>query len=71
MNAISHNLILVNRGMLLNPSAFVLGVPGSGKSMLTKMFILLIILSTTNDQVLIYDPLIRMPANTGSVSMWN
>lgn len=56
INAISHNLILVNRGMLLNPSAFILGVPGSGKSMLTKMFILLIILSTTNDQVLIYDP---------------
>lgn len=56
INAISHNLILVNRGMLLNPSAFILGVPGSGKSMLTKMFILLIILSTTDDQVLIYDP---------------
>ena len=56
INAISHNLILVNRGMLLNPSAFILGVPGSGKSMLTKMFILLIILSTTEDQVLIYDP---------------
>ena len=56
INAISHNLILVNRGLLLNPSAFILGVPGSGKSMLTKMFILLIILSTTDDQVLIYDP---------------
>ncbi len=56
VNAISHNLILVNRGFLLNPSAFILGVPGSGKSMLTKMFVLLIILSTTDDQVLIYDP---------------
>ena len=56
INAISHNLILVNRGLLLNPSAFILGVPGSGKSMLTKMFILLIILSTTKDQVLVYDP---------------
>ena len=29
INAISHNLILVNRGLLLNPSAFILGVPGS------------------------------------------
>ena len=56
VNAISHNLILVNRGLLLNPSAFILGVPGSGKSMLTKLFILLIILTTTTDQVLIYDP---------------
>lgn len=56
INAISHNLILVNRGLLLNPSAFILGVPGSGKSMLTKMFILLIILSTSKDQVLVYDP---------------
>ena len=56
VNAISHNLILVNRAHLLNPSAFILGVPGSGKSMLTKLFILLIILTTTTDQVLIYDP---------------
>lgn len=56
INAISHNPILVNRGNLLNPSAFILGVPGSGKSMLTKMFIFLIILSTSKDQVLIYDP---------------
>lgn len=56
INAISHNLILVDRAALLNPSAFILGVPGSGKSMMTKMFILLIILSTTKDQVLVYDP---------------
>ena len=56
INAISHNLILVNRGLLLNPSAFILGVPGSGKSMLTKLFVLLIILTTSKDQVLIYDP---------------
>lgn len=31
-NAISHNLILCNRENLLNQSAFILGVPGSGKS---------------------------------------
>ncbi len=41
---------------MLDPSAFILGVSGSGKSMLMKMFILLIILSTTKDQVLVYDP---------------
>lgn len=56
VNAISHNLILVNRNKLLNPSAFILGVPGSGKSMTTKMFILLLALTTTKDQILIYDP---------------
>lgn len=55
VNAISHNLILVNRDNLLNPSAFVLGVPGSGKSMLTKLLIVLIALST-DDHILIYDP---------------
>ncbi len=31
-NAISHNLIMCNKEKLLNQSAFVLGVPGSGKS---------------------------------------
>lgn len=31
INAISHNLILVDRAALLNPSAFILGVHGSGQ----------------------------------------
>ena len=31
-NAISHNLIMCNKANLLNQSAFLLGVPGSGKS---------------------------------------
>ena len=30
-NAISHNLIMCNKANLLNQSAFLLGVPGSGK----------------------------------------
>ena len=54
-NAISHNLILCNRGLLLNQSAFFLGVPGSGKSFLTKLLILILIL-TTDDDILICDP---------------
>lgn len=56
VNPISHNLILLNRENLMNPSCFLLGVPGSGKSFIAKMFIILIVLSTTKDQVLIYDP---------------
>lgn len=54
-NAISHSLIVVNRGNLLNPSAFLLGVPGSGKSMTAKMMIDYVAMAT-KDHVLIYDP---------------
>ena len=53
VNPISHNLILLNRESLMNPSCFLLGVPGSGKSFTAKMFILLTVLSTTKDQILI------------------
>lgn len=35
-NAISHNLIMCNKANLLNQSAFLLGVPGSGKSFSAK-----------------------------------
>lgn len=35
-NAISHNLIMVNKSKLMNQSAFLLGVPGSGKSFSVK-----------------------------------
>lgn len=55
VNALSRNLILINRERLMNPSSFVLGVPGSGKSMYTKMLIIFLSLATT-DQILIYDP---------------
>lgn len=54
-NAISHNLILVNKENLLNQSAFVLGVPGSGKSFSTKELILFLALATEDD-ILICDP---------------
>ena len=55
INAISHNLILCNRSLLMNQAAILLGVPGSGKSFLAKLLILYIILSTKDD-VIINDP---------------
>ena len=54
-NAISHNLIMCNRENLLNQSAFVLGVPGSGKSFSVKQQIAFLILNT-DDDILICDP---------------
>lgn len=54
-NAITNNPILLNKENLQNFNAFVLGVPGSGKSFLTKEEIEFIILST-NDDVLVCDP---------------
>jgi len=54
-NAISHNLIMVNKANLLNQSAFLLGVPGSGKSFSAKELIVFLSLSTDED-ILICDP---------------
>ena len=54
-NAISHNLILCNKANLLNQSAFLLGVPGSGKSFSAKELITFLILNTEDD-ILICDP---------------
>ena len=54
-NAITNNLILCNKEKLMNPNSFQLGVPGSGKSFLTKEQIVFIALST-NDDIIICDP---------------
>jgi type IV secretory pathway VirB4 component len=54
-NAISRNLILCNKANLLNPNAFILGVPGSGKSFSVKELIAVLALSTTDD-IIICDP---------------
>jgi len=54
-NAISNNLILCNKEYLLNQSSMLLGVPGAGKSFLTKQQIANILLST-KDEILICDP---------------
>ena len=48
-NAISHNLIMCNKANLLNQSAFLLGVPGSGKSFSAKELITFLILNTNDD----------------------
>lgn len=54
-NAISHNLIMCNKENLLNQSAFLLGVPGSGKSFSAKETITFLMLNT-DDDILICDP---------------
>jgi type IV secretory pathway VirB4 component len=54
-NAISRNLIMCNKANLLNPNAFILGVPGSGKSFSTKELIAVLALSTSDD-IIICDP---------------
>ena len=55
VNPLSNNIILVDRGTLLNPNALVFGVPGSGKSFLCKREIVNVLL-TTDDTVIILDP---------------
>lgn len=54
-NAISHNLIMCNRENLLNQSAILLGVPGSGKSFSAKELITFLMLNTEDD-IMICDP---------------
>ena len=71
-NAISHNLIMCNKENLLNQSAFVLGVPGSGKSFSVKELIAFLILNTDDDILICdpegeYAPLIEAMGDIGSV----
>jgi len=71
-NAISHNLIMCNKGNLLNQSAFVLGVPGSGKSFSVKELIAFLILNTDDDILICdpegeYAPLVEAMGDIGSV----
>ena len=54
-NAISGNLILCNKENLQNQSSMVLGVPGSGKSFITKEQIFML-MANTEDDILIFDP---------------
>lgn len=54
-NSITNNLIMCNREVLQNPNSFILGVPGAGKSFLTKEQIIFIALAT-NDDIIICDP---------------
>ena len=54
-NAISGNLILCNKENLQNQSSMVLGVPGGGKSFITKEQIFML-MANTDDDILIFDP---------------
>ena len=54
-NAISNNMILCNKENLLNQSAFLLGVPGSGKSFCAKGIMVPTMLNS-DDDILICDP---------------
>lgn len=55
LNALSDNLIMVDRKRLKNPNGLILGTPGSGKSFSAKREITNIFLITTDD-IIICDP---------------
>ncbi len=54
-NALSGNLIMVDRLMQKNPNGLILGVPGSGKSFAAKREMFSVYL-LTNDDIIICDP---------------
>ena len=71
-NAISHNLIMCNKENLLNQSAFLLGVPGSGKSFSAKELMTFLMLNTDDDILVCdpegeYAPLVEAMGDMGSV----
>lgn len=55
-NVLSQQLIMFNRTTLLNPSGFILGVPGSGKSFKAKEEIEFVLMTHPDDDVIIIDP---------------
>ncbi|GHU52738.1 conjugal transfer protein TraE [Clostridia bacterium] len=55
LNALSNNLIIVDKKLLKNPNTLILGTPGSGKSFAAKREITNVFLSTLDD-ILICDP---------------
>ena len=55
LNALSNNLIMVDRKALKNPNGLILGTPGSGKSFSAKREILNVFL-VTEDDIIICDP---------------
>ncbi len=55
LNALSNNLIMVDRKRLKNPNGLILGTPGSGKSFSAKREITNVFLSTRDD-IIICDP---------------
>ncbi len=55
INALSNNLIMVDRKKLKNPNGLILGTPGSGKSFSAKREIANCFLLTTDD-IIVCDP---------------
>ena len=55
LNALSNNLIMVDRKLLKNPNGLILGTPGSGKSFAAKREIVNAFL-VTDDDIIISDP---------------
>ena len=55
LNALSNNLIIVDRKFLKNPNGLILGTPGSGKSFAAKREIANVFF-VTNDDIIICDP---------------
>ena len=55
LNALSNNLIMVDRKLLKNPNGLILGTPGSGKSFSAKREIANSFL-LTNDDIIVSDP---------------
>ena len=55
LNALSNNLIMVDRKLLKNPNGLILGTPGSGKSFSAKREIANLFL-VTDDDIIISDP---------------
>ena len=55
LNALSNNLIMVDRKLLKNPNGLILGTPGSGKSFAAKREIVNVML-LTGDHVIVCDP---------------
>ena len=55
LNALSNNLIMVDRKKLKNPNGLILGTPGSGKSFSAKREIANAFL-VTDDDVIVCDP---------------
>ena len=55
LNALSNNLIMVDRKLLKNPNGLILGTPGSGKSFAAKREISNVFF-VTDDDIIICDP---------------
>lgn len=56
LNAMSHNMIFLSRYSLDTPSGWVLGKPGSGKSMAVKTEMVNVLLGDPEAEVIVIDP---------------